>query len=43
MSAAGKPLPNTVRATVPGKYEFLVVANRGGVEYRLQAALEAPK
>jgi hypothetical protein len=43
MSVAGKPLPNTVRATVPGKYEFLVVANRGGGEYGLQAATEAPK
>lgn len=37
LSVAGKLLPNSVRATVPGKYEFLVVANRGGVEYRLQA------
>jgi hypothetical protein len=36
ISSAGKPLPRTVRAAVPGKYEFLVVANRGGVEYRLQ-------
>jgi hypothetical protein len=43
MSAAGKPLPNTVRAAVPGKYEFLVVANRGGVEYGLQAAPEPEK
>jgi hypothetical protein len=43
MSAAGKPLPKIVRATVPGTYEFLVVANRGGIEYGLQAVPETPR